>query len=283
MNVLFRLSIFALTFAAAAPSFAWGPLGHRVVGEIAQRHLCASSAKEAAALLDGESLAEASTWADDIRGQSEMRYTLPWHFVSLPPMQNYADSEKNPAGDTVTAIKAQSLVLADRSAPKEDRARALRFLIHFVEDAHQPMHAGHPDDHGGNSVRVTWFNEATNLHQVWDSGILEKFGLSFSELANFLDKPGAITSVPEGTPETWINESARIADAIYEHVQTKTPIGTRDQMNPANLGYRDFDLWAPIAKRRLLWAGARLASALNQIFGCETNGSMKTRSMKGKT
>jgi hypothetical protein len=144
-----------LALGSAAPAWAWGRTGHRVIAKLAERHLTDQIKAEIKALLEpGESLADASTWADEVRGR--MRHTAPWHYVDVPLDEPRYDDRF--AGDTpekgfiVPKICELKLVLKDRSKPIEDRRQALRFLAHFVEDLHMPLHVGEGHDKGGNTL-----------------------------------------------------------------------------------------------------------------------------------
>lgn len=236
---------------AAPAAFAWGNLGHQVVGEIASHHLCAQAARDASTLLNGESLAEAATWADDVRSLPEFKYLKPWHFVTMDLNSRYEEAPIPPRGDLITAYHEQLAQLKNPLSPK--RAEALRLLIHFVGDVHQPFHAGMHADSGGNGVALTWFGWPSNLHQVWDTRMIKRLGLSFTELANFLDKPTAPVA-SQKTPEDWATESSKIAAEVYPDV--------------TELGYAYHDKYNPVAKERLLAAGQRLANLLNETFGC---------------
>jgi hypothetical protein len=244
-------SIFYVVIFFCSPVFAWGNFGHQVVGEIASRHLCAKTSRAVGDLLGGESLAEAATWADDVRSQPEFSYMKPWHFVTMELNTRYQDAPKAPRGDLVSAFREEMKNLKNGLYPK--RAEALRLIVHFAGDAHQPFHAGMHRDGGGNGVILTWFGYPSNLHKVWDTRMIKKLGLSFTELANFLDKPSA-PSPTQGTPEDWVTESSKIASEVY-------PENTE-------LGYAYHDKYSPVAKDRLLTAGLRLANLLNETFGC---------------
>jgi hypothetical protein len=245
-----------LVHVGAQGALAWGPTGHRAVGRIAQRHLTPQAAKAVAELLAPEQLAYVATWADDIRSEAEWTKADSWHWVTVPDGQTYESSTKNAGGDVLEAIARFEKTLADRTAPKLERTRALKWLTHLIGDLHQPLHVGRGDDHGGNDVVVLWFNEPTNLHSVWDSKFIDESRLSFSELADLVD-----TSTPEqvrdwqaGKPIDWALESQQLRAACYEFGDRK-------------LGYRYIhDQW-PTVQRRLAQAGVRLAGELNRLLG----------------
>jgi hypothetical protein len=235
---------------------AWGPVGHRAVGRIAERHLSAEAAREVAALLAPERLAYVGTWADDIRSDPEWAKAEAWHWVTVPPGKTYAQSEKNPAGDVLEAIARFERTLADRRAAPLERKQALKWLVHLVGDIHQPLHVGRGDDRGGNEQVVLWFNEPSNLHSVWDSGIIGRAELSFSELAESVDvaTPADVKTWQAATPLDWAEESRALLGGVYE-------VGDR------RLSWRySYKHW-PTVERRLNQAGVRLAGLLNRLLG----------------
>jgi hypothetical protein len=251
--------ILGLLVAAAASgptAEAWGPIGHRAIGRIAERHLTPQAAQAVAELLAPEKLAYVPTWADDIRPEPERAKADSWHWVTIPEGQTYESAAKNPAGDVVEAIARFEKVLADHKAPKPERVEALKWLTHLIGDLHQPLHVGRGDDRGGNDVLVLWMGEPTNLHSVWDSKIIESTQLSFSELAEMLEPPTPeqMRTWQASGPVEWARESQELRSGCYE-------LGDR------KLSYRYIhDHW-PTVQTRLLQAGVRLAGELNRLLG----------------
>src|SRR5690606_38700350 len=192
--------LFGLVLLAAGPAHAWSVLGHALTGELAQRHLDPVAAAEVERLLAGEpvpTLAGVASWADHLRNNEPERFkaTSKWHYVNYPRDRcEYEASRDCKGGDCVIgAIQAQQAILADRGQSLELRRDALKFLVHFVGDVHQPMHAGNRGDLGGNRFQVSLRTElepeayarkhyvdgvmGTNLHSVWDYYILGTEGL----------------------------------------------------------------------------------------------------------
>jgi len=144
----------------ATPAWAWGRLGHRVISRLAEKDLTPTAKAVIAELLEpGESLADASLWADANRGR--LPKTAPWHYVDVPLDEPRYDSkfsgDVSTKGCVVDKINEFRLVVKDKSKSIEDRRFALRFLIHCVEDMHQPCHVGDNSDKGGNRTQVQWF------------------------------------------------------------------------------------------------------------------------------
>lgn len=254
-----------LTFIAAFLVFcstnahAYGPTGHRTIAELASRHLSPEAAAAVKELFGDEFMAEASTWPDEMRSNSEefwQRTSLPYHYINLPDGVSYEESEKNPAGDAYTALAMFTETLKNQNASLEDRKTALRFIIHLVGDLHQPLHAGHKEDWGGNRIEIAWFGRMTNLHMVWDEDLINRHNLSFTEWTRFLDakvKPEQIAEWQKATPLDWVNEIVVLRDDIYE-------------VGNAIYSYEYVYRYTPLLKSQLSKAGIRLAGYLNEIF-----------------
>src|SRR5262249_16343160 len=180
------LLIFLTTTSAALP---WGANGHRIVGRVAENHLSKRAALQIKTLMGHETVAEASTWPDDVRSDPAWKQAAPWHYVSIDDGETYETTQKNPGGDVIVKMQDFEKALRDPKASPQDKVVALRFLVHFVGDVHQPLHVGRRADQGGNGTKVTWFRNPTNLHAVWDYQIIDAQQLSFSEFAQFLDHP----------------------------------------------------------------------------------------------
>jgi len=237
----------------------WGANGHRVVGEIAERHLTEAARAQAIALLDGAGLARVSVWADDFRGTPEGRYTSTWHYTTLESGA-YVFTPDDDNVDVGEAIRDQEAILSDPSRPREERAMALRFLVHFIGDVHQPMHVGNGRDRGGNDVRTEWFGQPRNLHSVWDSGIIEHHDLSYSEWVDFIDHASAeeVARWQADPLEVWITESRELREVAYGALG-------EDEVPSLSWDYRN--AMTPHIERRLLQAGIRLAGVINRALG----------------
>jgi hypothetical protein len=250
-----QMALVALLLAAPSSLFAWGPNGHRIVGRIAMNHLTDEAALAVACLIGPEGLDQVSTWPDDIRSDPAWKQATPWHFISIDDGESLETTARDPAGDVLEAIQRFTAVLRDPQASRPAKQEALRFLVHFVGDIHQPLHVGRRADRGGNSIKVMWFKEETNLHSVWDSGMIDNERLSFSELAAFIDHPTLqeLQGWQSSPPAEWANESKALRDRVY-------------QIGDGKLGYEYAYKNIPAVKRRLLQAGVRLAGLLNSIF-----------------
>jgi hypothetical protein len=247
---------------ASGDARAWGKVGHRAAAIVADRLLSPAAHAKVRDLLDpAETLADASTWADDHR--RDIPGSGAWHYVNVPLGELRYDARFcPPSGCVVSKIRELEGTLANASAPREDRKRALRLLVHLVEDVHQPLHVGDAGDRGGNDLQVRFFGHGTNLHRVWDEEIIERHSTDELAWAAELEQLARTVHVARGEDVTlWADESlvaARVAYAVPGSVGMLKP--------GANLESAYFDSALPLAKKRLALAAARLASTLNEIF-----------------
>lgn len=250
-----------LLWGVSLPASAWGPNGHRIVGQIAENHLTDAARIGISELIGRASLAQVSTWADEIKSDPAWRHASPWHYVNAPPGQTIEKAHKSPSGDVVEAIQRFERVLRDRGSARKERVEALRFLVHFVGDIHQPLHAGYASDRGGNDIRVRWFGESTNLHTVWDEDLVEYQRLSFTEWVRFFGhaEPGEIETWRRSNVYDWARESRSMLPAVYDFGDS------RSERSPY-LGYDYIFKHADGVRLRLLQAGIRLSGMLNDIF-----------------
>jgi hypothetical protein len=250
------------------PALAWGKTGHRVVAAIADTQLSGLARAHVREILGpGESLDEAATWPDDMRSDPAsfwQKTASPWHYVTLNGTSyDHAPSE----GDALQALNHYRAVLEDPKASLEEKQLALRFVVHIVGDLHQPLHVGKCCDRGANDVKVTWFGKPTNLHAVWDSSLVDEEQLSFTELAQKLERHLSDRQLIQWwdiNPLDWISESARLRDQVYPG-EADMPKVSGEGALPA-LSYSYVYRFTPLMERRLSQAGVRLAAYLNDIF-----------------
>jgi hypothetical protein len=237
----------------------WFELGHRVVARIAASRLTPHTAAAVRELLGGQDLADASVWADQIRGQR--RDTGPLHYVNIPLDAVGYDPETQCVDGRciIAAIESERRTLADASAPTVARAEALRFLIHFIGDLHQPLHVSDNHDRGGNDTQVQFFGRGTNLHKVWDGQLIEQTGLSEAQYLDRLTKEMAsldLAAIERGSVVDWAMEGHRIAVESAYRIPRHRQLS--DDYEAANL---------PIVDLAIVKAGVRLAKVLNEVLG----------------
>jgi S1/P1 Nuclease len=248
-------------FLVGMPSdgLAWGQTGHRVAAAIAERYLSLEARAAIADILEpAETLAEASTWPDFMRSSPQpfwQNTAPPFHYVTVPPGKTYAEVGAPAQGDAVTALATFKATLTNPVATRLERQLALRFTIHIIADLHQPLHAGNGSDNGGNLVRLKFFGQDTNLHAVWDEGLIEREGLSHTEWVAWLLPKITDAFAREwwsNDPLVWIGESVVLRDTIYPNIDS------------ISWTY-GFDHIASV-RRRLQMAGVRTAAYLNGVF-----------------
>jgi hypothetical protein len=249
-------------FLAPAPAFGWGAEGHEIVATVALEGLSQPARRQVAELLGSDAmLVQMSNWADEIKDQR--RDTARWHFVDIPLDAAAFVPERDCAGgDCVVAQTQADLArLGDKRLSREARAQALLFLIHFVADVHQPLHAEDNDDKGGNEVRVELGRERANLHRVWDVDVVEVLGFDPGRAASEITRtitPAERQAWSKGTAVDWANEAHAIArDQIYPPLR-----GARSLRLPRDYAWRE----APVARLQLARAGVRLAWLLNSAL-----------------
>ncbi len=215
------LSLVTLSLLMTSPAQAWGPIGHRITGAIADENLSGLARANVGILLGSEDLAQGATWPDDMKSDPAdfwQKKASPWHYVTVREGDDYKASDAPAEGDAMTALTRFTATLRDTRASLEDKRLALRFIVHIIGDLHQPLHAGGGNDRGGNDFKVTWFGRTSNLHSVWDSGMIEQRSLSYSEYAHWLSRaitPQQVISWSDIRPTTWLHESISLRKTIY--------------------------------------------------------------------
>lgn len=253
--VLLLFLVSSISYSNTSP--VWSKTGHRVIGDVAQAHLSRKAKKAIADLLNGQSLASVSNFADEIKADTFYRKFSSWHYVNIPKGKTYKETEPFKYGDLVTGIRECKRVIKDKNSSKNERAFYLKMLIHLVGDLHQPMHVGRLEDKGGNDIQVQWFNEGSNLHKIWDTNMVDDYGMSYTELSAALPKfsKNQKKTIQEGGLLDWVEESHLLADKVYESVE----VGEK-------LYYRYGYQWWSTVETQLQKGGLRLAKVLNDLF-----------------
>jgi nuclease S1 len=274
-----------------APSAqAWGPTGHRVVAEIAQRHLTPAARVRVFRLLGGRTLADVANWPDELRSDPRFDKYKPLHYATVPDgVASYRDATKDPCGDVVVAIDALTAFLStgrredlyavkaltDKSDgtgkgacnPQETDPitadTALRFLVHFMGDLHQPLHVG-GTDLGGNKVDVEWMDRwKTNLHSTWDDEMVDYERLDYTEYARFLDRASKTDEAHwlAGDTISYADEAVAMRPKLYMF-----PDDPATPSDVHKISYKYIGAQRDRMRQQLLKGGLRLAGVLNRIF-----------------
>lgn len=244
---------FILTLAWAFPAlaFAWGSEGHQVIASLAEKQLSEPARTAIAKLLalePGATLISISTWADEHRNPA----TGPWHYVNFPRETCTYDAARDcPDGKCVVAIIDRQMKVLASDAPDQERLTALKYLVHFVGDVHQPLHAGYGDDRGGNTFQLQAFMKGTNLHAVWDTGMIRSLNEDADHMAARLFKPSSKSD--NLSPANAAEESCRI-------------VGQPGFYPDRHLDADYMATFTPVLEGRLTQAGRRLALMLNAAF-----------------
>lgn len=255
---MLRPTLIAALLSVSSPALAWGPIGHRITGAIADKNLSGLARANVRVLLGTEDLAQAATWPDDQKSNPAdfwQKQASPWHYVTVREGDDYLASDALMEGDAMTALTRFTATLRDPKTSVEDKRLALRFIVHIIGDLHQPLHAGGGNDRGGNDFKVTWFGKPTNLHSVWDSAMIEQRSLSYSEYAGWLSRsitPEQVIAWNDANPTTWIRESVALRKTIYP----SEPILSWDYAYQHRVELDD----------RLKQGGVRIAAYLNWLF-----------------
>ena len=273
----------AIAIVFAAPSVTgWGGQGHRLVGLIAAERLTPAARAEVRRLLDGQTLADVSSWADTIR--SDQQQTYGWHFLNIPPDAAGYDRDRDcprAAGVVegsrsdrwrdcaVDRILFWEQRLADVTLDRADRATALKFIVHFIGDLHQPFHTLGVG-RGGNDVEVRVFGDANcadggekpfpcNLHSVWDGRLIAHRKLDDRAYLAKLQKlivDRRVAAAPTGTPAEWAEQSWRLSK------QALVAPGT-------NIDEAYYRRHIDAIDERIALAGVRLAAVLNRSLAAQ--------------
>lgn len=306
-----------LMIAWPASTRAWGCKGHQTIALIAEKHLTPEAKQFVLKLLTEnpidpklsrycggatrDPIADASTWADDVRGE---RKNGPWHYIDIPrgakrgPLEQFCGKD----GCVTQAITEQVSILKDKSAEATKRAEALRYVIHFVGDLHQPLHDTTNADEGGNCVPVKYFRRSPrernhsyspNLHSLWDTAIPERDaeGADPAEYAEFLE--GLFSSEIDGWQKAgihvddWAWEGFDYAEsvvygALTQKIAAEPSVAVHSCSDDNNIGDRllRLDIVAgeayqekasAVVEKRIAEGGVRLAMILNDAVKTASN------------
>jgi hypothetical protein len=250
----FLLVFMLFPFAASA----WGPSGHRIIGEMGESLLHSKVKKKVTAIFDNTSVAMMSNWGDEVRSDSTYDYTATWHYTNL-------DSGLVRAAFDTLALKQDNgqnvyrvAVLTAHLKQHPTDTAMLKMLVHLIGDMHCPMHMGRAADRGGNTIPITWFGRRTSLHSLWDDGLIDFQKLSYTEYATHLMRVYPLRKIKfDGQPGTildWAWETYHTTEAVYASA------GEVGKHYVYNFHYRS------LLERSLVHAAEHLAALLNYIY-----------------
>jgi nuclease S1 len=271
--------------ATAQVALAWGPQGHRTIGAIADRLLTPAAHAAVLQILQDDrdkfgnpsgrtTLESVSVWADEVRGTAADRPA--WHFDNVPVCGTPEKADYCPDGQCNTEeLKRLIGVLADAHAPARERDEALKWVVHLLGDIHQPLHAADNGDRGGNLVPVALEGVHTrgreNLHRAWDNDLVQLalHARNHQQPPRDIDVLAAEArnlerEVGQGTPDSWARESNNLARNVAYHYP-----GFACNSLPAGIVILDGTYLEDaelVVRERLLLAGARLATVVNEAL-----------------
>ena len=251
------VSLAILIVFAQHAAFSWGKTGHRVVGQVAFNHLSKKAKKNLFPILKHEHLGMVGNYMDFIRAEKSYDHMTPWHYCSIPDGKTYAEAGTPEEGDVVQAIERIISELKSKKFTQGTELENIKYLVHLIGDLHQPLHVGNGEDKGGNDVKVDFMWKSSNLHRVWDSGMIDEQQLSYTEYTKWVDHVTAsqLEKWQSDGLMTWVEESQGLRAQVYDIPENK------------KLSYRYiYDNMATV-NERLLKAGVRLAGVLNEIYG----------------
>jgi hypothetical protein len=255
---IIRAAIVAALFCIPTLASAWGTLGHRIIGEMSETLLTDKAKERIEAVLSNASIAMVANWGDEVRSDPNYDYTADWHYTNLDADLSRAAFDtlalKQDSGKNIYSVAALTNHL--RETPSD--TAMLKMLIHLVGDMHCPLHLGHASDRGANTIRLRWFRNETNLHSLWDSGLIDSQKLSYTEYAAHLQRIYTLEAPAFdsdlNTILDWAWDIYNDAQAIYLSVNQTT--------QPYVYLYIYKSMW----EKDLVRAAEHLAILLNHIY-----------------
>lgn len=283
------LAALLVLLAPAQAALAWGPEGHRMVGDVAARFLNPKANAQVLDLLGNDRLAdgqpsgrrtlgEIANWADEIKETHWGKRRGPWHYDDVPLCGKSAYEEYCRNGRCASAQLARHIgILADESAGRRRRNEALKWIVHLAGDIHQPLHAANRRDRGGNRVQVSFFGErdnppygTVNLHAIWDVHMVRRLISERGGERAIISAPifeGDRDAWARGSIPDWIGESHRLArDVAYPLLPVPSACSNKiTGVVPIDGEY--YSRAAPVIEAQIRKAGIRLARVLNDALG----------------
>ena len=267
---------------------AWGDEGHETIALIAEHYLTSAAKAQVDALLAADTLntltahdiASEATWPDKYREHGGAAKTSSWHYVDIevstgdvaaacfdfPKLAEGQLASDGPAKDCgIDKIDEFEAELVNAATPPAEKVLALKYLLHFVGDVHQPLHSADENDRGGNDKLISGkFSQSKKLHAFWDTKVVQAMGPDAATISTTLISqitPAQITAWEAGSPKDWALEAFKLAkDKVYGQLPAPASDGRYD------LSESYLDMAEPIAATQLSRAGVRLAYLLNRAF-----------------
>lgn len=203
------------------------------------------------------SIGRSGTWMDEIRSDSTYDYANTWHYLTSKEGE-YNPEIQERTGDAFEAIKRLKAELKAGGLSPIEEAEKLKMLIHLVEDIHQPLHVGTGEDRGGNDVRINFFNRATNLHALWDTGLIERKNMSYTEMGEELFRritPEMQAEYQSASIEDWLKEAVSLRPLVYNLPESR------------KISWVYMYEATDTLEERLIASSIRLTQVLEEIYG----------------
>jgi hypothetical protein len=233
--------------------FAWDRKGHEIVAGIAMQYMNDKAKKEVLMLLEEKTPESAATWMDDVRIDHSFDYMSKWHYINFPKDTFYpAKTEEN----IITIMTSAYIGLLHKDKlSKDEKKFFILMLFHLVGDLHQPLHTGYADDQGGNSIKLLFLTDSTDLHHVWDKYIIKHENITLQSVEQRKSKLTEVEVRQIGIIDfmTWLSGSRNLLPSVYDFKGTQLD-GTYSSNHKAEV------------EMQLLFAGIRLAALMNAVF-----------------
>lgn len=261
---------------SAGKAYCWGALAHRATGYIAWSFLDTDARNRVNEILHNQDIGDVATWADSARANNEWKFTIWYHFEKAPDDYTYLDNLRRQdekyrkLGGLIEALYVAEDNLKNPATSDQDRENALKFVIHFVGDIHQPLHTGRVEDNSGNKIPINWQGRQTTLHAVWDSQMIylahqdlwapnDQYSTQAQHYADYL-----MTKFKDLQPtpnmfvryDDWMHESMIPRKDAYDYKDESEDAYTKRFINTVD--------------ERVYMAGLRIAYVVNRLVKSET-------------
>lgn len=253
-----KIFLAVLFIGVSFSTSAYDIVGHRIIADIAYQNLTEKARTQVDKVLGKHGMIYAAGWADDIKSDSKYDYSYQWHYQDLDDNMTPADMKKllnNPKAEGEHLFFAID-TMTSRLKKNNNDAEALKFMVHFIGDLHQPMHLGRKDDKGGNKVDFNWFGKKTNLHSVWDGSLIEFKKMSYTECSKYLQD-----KYEPRKAEFKKNGMLQSIEAVYA---VRNMIYSYDMTDTSNYHYAYY--FSNKVDEMLYRGGIQLANVLNNIY-----------------
>jgi len=271
-SLVFVGVLFVVAILPCAVVLGWGAVGHAAIANTAWSLMDATAKKKAETYLPAHAtMTSIASLADQYAESAAGNWSAHLHYVNMNKGQVAFEMGVDCTnGCVVSAILNNTAALINDEFLKSlaDEPNPFEFLVHFVGDVHQPLHVGWGYDRGGNTVTVYFFNAKTELHAVWDTGIIENYDSDWSywskQLISIINANSSLIPLytKDMDPSGWADESF---DYVRFNVYNFDDSGFVEAY--PNLGQTYYDDNLPIITERLTAASIRLAALLNKVFG----------------